>query len=62
MKSLERRIQKIETLPPQLPCPNPEHATLRIFMYGVTPEQDRGNDELIETISRVTTALTAELG
>jgi hypothetical protein len=50
MKSLERRIQKIEELLPQLPCPNPEHAALRIFVYGVTPEQDRQNDELVESI------------
>jgi hypothetical protein len=50
MKNLERRVQKIEALVPQLSCPNPEHGTLRIFMYGVTPEQDRENDELIKSI------------
>jgi hypothetical protein len=50
MKNLERRIQKIEERVPQLPCPNPEHERIRIFMYGVTPEQDRDNDDLIESI------------
>jgi len=50
MKSLERRIQKIEELLPQLPCPNREHGSLRILMYGVTPEQDRENDDMIESI------------
>ena len=50
MKSLERRIRKIEALLPQLPCPNPQHQTLRIFLYGVTQDQDRKNDELIQSI------------
>jgi len=51
MKSLERRIQKIEERVPQLLCPNPEQGRAGIFMYGVTPEQNRENDdEIIESI------------
>ena len=50
MKRLERRIQKIEALLPEMPCPNSNHEELRILMFGVTPEQDRENDALIESV------------
>jgi len=50
MKNLERRVQKIEGQMSHLACPNPAHERLWIFIYGVTPEKDRENDELIESI------------
>jgi hypothetical protein len=61
MKSLERRIRNIEAqVIPQLPCPVPGHDSLRIFTYGITPEQDRENDALLESIKQCKYCISKE--
>lgn len=50
MRPLERRVMKVEKAMGGLPCDNPEHRALTVFVYGVTPEQDAGNDGLRESL------------
>jgi len=50
MNRLEQRVNKLEEAVPGLPCPNPEHRRLGIFLYGQSAEQDRENDRLIKSL------------
>lgn len=50
MNRLEQRVNKLEEAVPGLPCPNPEHRGLGIFIKGESVERDRENDRLIKSL------------
>lgn len=47
--ALEKRINKLEKALPAVPCRKKEHKTL-MFAYGITPQRDRENDRIIDSI------------
>lgn len=50
MNSIERRIHKLESELPRLPCSNPEHREISLFVYGIGEEQDLENDGRLESM------------
>jgi hypothetical protein len=48
--ALEKRINKLEKAMPGRPCRKKEHSKFQVFIYGMTPERDRENDRIIESI------------
>ena len=50
MNRLEQRVNKLEETVPEMPCPNPEHQGLGIFIKGESEEKDRDVDRLIKSL------------
>ncbi len=47
---LEQRVNKLEETVPDMPCPNPEHEGLFVFIKGESEEKDREVDRLIKPL------------
>ena len=47
---LEQRVNKLEETVPDMPCPNPEHEGLFVFIKGESEEKDREVDRLIKSL------------
>ena len=47
---LEQRVNKLEETVPDMPCPNPEHEGLFVFIKGESEEKDCEVDRLIKSL------------